>query len=326
MTEGILAAVIATRPHHRRVRTAPIAAPRAVLIAIWTAFALVLLSLAAYFVACAVVADKLSHPVRSAISEPPGMYGLAYEDVNFNSTDGTPLSGWYIDAPNSQGRVIVMMHGRDGIRDGTPAMPVAAALAGAGYDVFTFDFRGHGLSGGERYSMGQWETRDVTAALEVVKLRGATTIGAYATSMGGATELRAAVEHPEIAAVMADSAFANLPELLVTELPEASGLPAFFNPGIFDMANLLYGIDLWNNKPQEAVAKLGDRPLYFVHSEVDTQIPSQHSRDLYATATAAGNPNVSIWIASGEGHCRAYQNHPEEYTARMLTFFDAYLK
>jgi fermentation-respiration switch protein FrsA (DUF1100 family) len=326
MTTGILAAVIATRPQARRAQPAPVATHRAGLIAIWTTFVLLILVIAAYFAVGGVVADKLSHPVRSVISEPPEKYGLAYEDVNFSSTDGIPLSGWYIDAPANDGRVIVMMHGRDGIRDGTPAMPVAAALVKAGYDVFTFDFRAHGLSGGERYSMGQWETRDVTAALDVVKTRGATTIGAYATSMGGATELKAAVEHPEIAAVMADSAFANLPELLVTELPEASGLPAFFNPGIFDMARTLYGIDLWNNKPEEAVAKLGDRPLYFVHSETDTQIPSQHSLDLYATATAAGNPNASVWIAPGEGHCRAYQNHPDEYTSRMLDFFNTYLK
>jgi dipeptidyl aminopeptidase/acylaminoacyl peptidase len=326
MTEGILAAVIATRPHARRALPAPTTAHRAGLIAIWTVFVLLILVVAAYFAVSGVVADKLSHPARSVISEPPGMYGLVSEDVSFTSTDGIPLSGWYIDAPDNDGRVIVMMHGRDGIRDGTPAMPVAAALAGAGYDVFTFDFRAHGLSGGERYSMGQWETRDVTAALDVVKARGATTIGAYATSMGGATELRAAVEHPEIAAVMADSAFANLPELLVVELPEASGLPAFFNPGIFDMARALYGIDLWNNKPEEAVAKLGERPLYFVHSEIDTQIPSQHSQDLYATATTSGNPNARLWIAPGEGHCRAYQNHPDEYLTRMLDFYDAYLK
>jgi dipeptidyl aminopeptidase/acylaminoacyl peptidase len=326
MTEGILAAVIATRPQAGRVQPALTTAHRAGLIAIWTAFALLILFVAAYFVVSAVVADKLSHPVRSKISELPSMYGLAYEEVNFTSTDGTPLSGWYIDAPNNEGRVIVMMHGRDGIRDGTPAMPVAAALVGAGYDVFAFDFRAHGLSGGERYSMGQWEVRDVTAALDVVKARGATTIGAYASSMGGATELMAAVEHPEIKAVMADSAFANLPELLVTEMPEASGLPAFFNPGIFDMAKLLYGIDLWNNKPEESVAKLGDRPLYFVHSEIDTQIPAQHTLDLYAAAQAAGNPNASYWIAPGEEHVRAYRNHPEEYVQRMLAFFDAYLK
>ncbi len=326
MTEGILAAVIATRPRTQRAQHAPILSHRAGLIVIWTMFSLLVLFVAAYFIVSAVVADKLSHPVRSKISELPSQYGLKYEDVNFTSTDGTPLSGWYIDAPNNEGRVIVMMHGRDGIRDGYPAMPVAAALYGAGYDVFTFDFRAHGLSGGERYSMGKWETRDVTAALDLVKSRGATTIGAYASSMGGATELNAAVEHPEIKAIMADSAFANLPELLVTQLPEASGLPAFFNPGIFDMANALYGIDLWNNKPEEAVQKLGDRPLYFVHSEIDTQIPAQNSSDLYAAAIAAGNPNASLWIAPGEEHVRAYRNHPEEYVQRMLAFYDAYLK
>ena len=69
MTEGILAAVIATRPSTQRAQHAPILSHRVGLIVIWLAFALVVLYVAAYFIVSADVADKLSHPLRRKISE-----------------------------------------------------------------------------------------------------------------------------------------------------------------------------------------------------------------------------------------------------------------
>ena len=51
-------------------------------------------------------------------------------------------------------------------------------------------------------------------------------------SMGGATILRSA-PGMGVAAVVEESGYADLPLLLRERLPQSSGLPSFFNPGIF---------------------------------------------------------------------------------------------
>ena len=56
-------------------------------------------------------------------------------------------------------------------------------------------------------------------------------------SMGGAPVLRSA-PRMGVAAVVEESGNADLPLLLRGRLPQSSGLPSFFNPGIFLMAKL----------------------------------------------------------------------------------------
>lgn len=82
--------------------------------------------------------------------------------MRFSSTDGIPLAGWYIDSPGD--RVILLLHGRNGARDGGVNLKVANELAKRNYDVLMFDFRGHGASSGTDYSLGVLETRDVAGA------------------------------------------------------------------------------------------------------------------------------------------------------------------
>lgn len=290
------------------------------------AVALAAILVAGYFGISAYAADKLSRPERFALTSNPGQYGLKFEDVTFNSTvDNIQLSGWYIDSPGD--KVIIMMHGRNGRRDGGDALEIASKIAAHNYDVLMFDFRAHGASSGERFSMGQWEVRDVEGALNYLKGRGVTTIGAHSTSMGGSPMLYAALDHPEMQALVSDSSFSNLAPILERELPKASGLPSIFNPGIFLMVKVTLGIDLAANKPAEAVAKLGDRPLLIIQSSEDNEedtIPVSNAYDLQKAGV--NNPNLEMWLAPGKGHCKAYANNKDEYMHRLLSFYDKYLK
>ncbi|MEA2574602.1 MAG: uncharacterized protein QOH93_1900, partial [Chloroflexia bacterium] len=182
----------------------------------------VVLMLAGYFGVSGVVADKLSHPTRKAVVGTPAEHGMKYEDVQFNSTvDNIQLKGWYIDSPGD--KVILVMHGRNNNRAGGSLLSIMKGLYEHGYDALAFDFRAHGESGGERYSLGLQETRDVAGALQYLKGRGITQVGGLGFSMGAATELLAAPDQHEMKALVSDSSFASLPALLDKELPKASG-------------------------------------------------------------------------------------------------------
>jgi uncharacterized protein len=267
-------------------------------------------------------AGRFSHPIRQPVA-PCATYQLPCEDVQFASVgDNVPLSGWLIAGARPQ--TIMIMHGRDGRRDDPTIglIGIAQALHAQGYGLLMFDFRAHGLSGGDRYSLGDWERRDVAGALRFLTSRGVTSIGALGFSMGAATELRAAPDHPEMRALVLDSAFADLPPIIDMHLTEVSGLPRLFTPGIL-LAAGLYGMDLIDDRPREEMARLGARPVLLIHSKDDEFVPVSQAYELQAAG--AGDPNLQVWITSGPLHVRSYKMYPTEYLRRVSAFFAANL-
>jgi len=68
-----------------------------------------------------------------------------------------------------------MVHGKGTDRQAGPGdgnLAIAAPLVRAGYTVLVFDLRGSGESGGERFTLGAHEVRDVEGALDYLRLRG----------------------------------------------------------------------------------------------------------------------------------------------------------
>ena len=115
-----------------------------------------------------VLAVALAYRPRTSPTTDPGrLYGWAFERVTFPAAvDGTRIAGWWIPAaggesdrtlilcPGATGgpaAVLALVHGRPASADQLPA----PGLVADGYNVLTFDFRGHGGSGGHLVSYGQ---------------------------------------------------------------------------------------------------------------------------------------------------------------------------
>ena len=120
--------------------------------------------------------------------------------------------------------------------------------------------------------------------------------------MGGATVPRSA-PGMGVAAVGEESGYADLPLLLMERLPQSSGLPSFFNPGIFLVAKLFLDLDPWAVRPAEDAVKLSEEgvPLLIVHSKDDEVVPFEHAKML-----AASYPDAEFWRLEGYGHVEAY--------------------
>ncbi len=283
---------------------------------------LLLLLAVVYLAVSSYVAYSLWHPVRHALHTTPAAYGLQYEDVQFTSAvDSISLKGWLMDSPGKE--TILVMHGSNSVRDNYIGMEVSRALVQHGYDVFTFDFRGHGESGGDVGALGALETRDISGALAYLKGRGVDEVGSFALSMGAATELLAAPEHSEMRAIIADSSFADLFTVLDKERAR-NGIPSFFNPGILLASKVWFGIDPLENEPKRALARLEDRPVLIIHSSVDPLIPVNQAYELQKAGSS--NPNLELWIAPGSGHVTAFADNKEEYLKRVIAFFDKNLR
>lgn len=285
------------------------------------------IALLAYLGVSLVVAETLTKPYRRPLAASPAAFQLAYENVTFPSTgDRIPLRGWFVPASGSD-RVVLIVHGRNSNRTGDDGqhVPHAATLAAHGYNALLFDLRGHGESGGVRYTLGAAEQRDVLGAVAYLKNRGFAPerMGFWSHSMGAATVLLASASSPDVRTIVADSSFARLEDLLDRELPRASGLPGFFNPPILFFARTLFGADSRILNPVEVVGDLPPDSLFIIHGEADGLIPVDHARRI---AAAAGAAVYDLWLVSGARHDRVSEVIPEEYEQRVLAFFDEKLR
>jgi pimeloyl-ACP methyl ester carboxylesterase len=146
----------------------------------------VIISLAIAYVFSGVIL----YSVRQPIITTPKDYGLDYEDVEFQSTDGLALKGWFIPArpTNDDGpdKVIIVTHPMTFNRHGfvvknqgwlplfktdVDLLQIAPALHKEGFSLLMFDFRNHGESDGGITGAGLNEYQDVLGAIEYVKSR-----------------------------------------------------------------------------------------------------------------------------------------------------------
>ena len=150
------------------------------------------------------------HSRRQPIVRTPAEYDMAYEDVEFKSTDGLTIKGWFI--PSSDGnseKVIILTHpmpmNRHGFlpqNQGFPPLFKTAvdllktihALHQAGYPVLAFDLRNHGESDRGITGNGLTEYQDVLGAVNYMNDRtdlGVQEIGFVCFCMGAASTMAA---------------------------------------------------------------------------------------------------------------------------------------
>lgn len=230
---------------------------------------------------------------------------VTVEAVAFSSrADGTRLAAWVIRSVGD--RAVILIHGIDSDAWAGAAPELVRAYRDAGFDVLLFDLRAHGHSDGRRIGLGALERGDVDAAVDLLLDRGIPRgrIGLHGTSYGAAMALLAAAEIPEIGAVIADSAYADIRDLIATEVGRRTHVPGFIadwlmRPGIEVAARLLYGLDLAAVAPDRAVSRITPRPVLLIHGAQDPVIPLDHATRLKNHAPAAA---AELWILDGKGH------------------------
>ncbi len=149
-------------------------------------------------------ARLMVNPPRAKQWQTPSDEGWEYENVDFETSDGVPLSSWFIPASGNDPRpAIVIVHGWTWNRLGTDPgdlltrvtasaqvelLKPARALHDAGYHLLMFDLRNHGRSGSSPVvTFGHDEAHDVLGAVSYLKGRDvvdANRIGVLGYSMG----------------------------------------------------------------------------------------------------------------------------------------------
>jgi dipeptidyl aminopeptidase/acylaminoacyl peptidase len=209
-----------------------------------------------------------------------------------------------------------------------PGYREAGMLARNGFSVLMIDLRDHGDSYVEdgRSAWGTEEYLDVLGAwdwLRATQGLAAGRIGIAGESLGAASSMIAMAEEPSVAAVWADSGFADLGVLFGEKIGE-NGFPGWLAPGAMLWDWILAGDDLGSRNPLAAVERIGARPLAVVHGLADTSIPVHHATDL-AAVHARFVPGFEAWLVPRAPHLQASFAEAGEYERRIVAFFRASL-
>ncbi len=254
-----------------------------------------LLSLAAPLVGEVIAIYPPAFPRQA--ENPLGEVGLPYQDVEFPSSDGSMLRGWFIPA-GQDGAPVVLYAPATG-HDQRSGLSLVPALHEAGYNVLLFSYRGHGESDGVRgrFTYGDGESRDVDAAVQFLsKRKGIRQIAVIGHSAGAASAILSAARNPLIGAVVALAPFNSLDEVWQTSRP--SMVPAFVLEWTLWVAEHSRGFSRDNVRPLEVVSEIAPRPLLVIHGTQDDRITQEQVQQLVA---AASEPKT-LWLVEGATH------------------------
>lgn len=282
------------------------------------------------FIALAVVlfckraAKKVLHPKakRKALFAWPDQFGLTYKNVTFQTADGISLKGWWIPAEDSD-KTIICMHGWGMNRSGI--LPYTCFLRDLGYNLFYFDFRALGESGGDISSIGYLELKDVRAAIDFLKKNHPAQckkIGLYGLSLGGMVALGETARNPEITCVVAEAPYYSFRRVVARWAWLHYRLPYFpLLPIVLHYVRRELKANPERYSPRYTVSKIAPRPLFIIHGRYDNLVPAAHARRLYREA---GEPK-SLWIVPDAKHDKCGEAGGFTYKQKLADFFRTYL-
>jgi esterase/lipase len=215
------------------------------------------------------------------------------------------------------------------------------------YNVYSFDFRGHGEDkGGVSCTFGRDEIYDVQAAVEYVKSQNNLPCIAYGFSMGAASAIEAqARNHSLFDAMILDCPF-DSSENVIKQGLEGMKISAFgydfkmpgcsllqkyaFHPHVqafvknvlrcittLDPRNIQ--INMCRVYPAESIKKVSV-PCLFIHCKNDERINVQAARNIYNNSASKYK---ILRITNGRSHFDSYFYAPEKYTSWVREFLQA---
>lgn len=202
---------------------------------------------------------------------------IPHESVEFQSRRGNTLHGWFFANPVSR-QAVVLCHGRS--RNKSHEMPYVKDFL-TYYNVFVFDFTGHGENPYAATSIGCNESGDVLGALDWLEGRGFREISVMGHSMGGAAVIKAVAEYGTnfvVKAVVTEGAFAELGTLLIRKVQQYCVPPTVWWPA-FRIAEKIAGYSISKNEPAQYMHKVRC-PVLVMQADDDWLAPGGSAKRL----------------------------------------------
>jgi dipeptidyl aminopeptidase/acylaminoacyl peptidase len=250
----------------------------------------------------------------------PFEFQADYEEVELVTADGINFGAWHFRQPGSP-QTIIVSGGHKGQRQG--ALGISVALWRKGFNVITYSYRGMPASDSAPVTFGIKEVLELQAVIAFARKRiPSARIGLLGYSMGAVVSLLGAAGEPGVQALVLDSPFSDLRQLLVENLRATIKLPG---TSFVWLAGIMFWFRtrsrLSECSPKDVLSSLEPRPLFFIHGGADAITSVNHSRRLY---DAYRGPR-EIWIVQGAPHTGGYFADRPLYVERVAGFFARHL-
>mmetsp|Transcript_20058 Transcript_20058/g.36243 ORF Transcript_20058/g.36243 Transcript_20058/m.36243 type:complete len:470 (+) Transcript_20058:96-1505(+) len=257
------------------------------------------------------------------------------QDVTLTSSRGFPLecSHWRRVVKDRNGMLtaaspkddlmcIVYLHGMGSSR--CEAWAILEAALDEGMSVFSLDFAGSGLSGGEYVSLGHHEQEDVKTAIDYLRSSGrASAVALWGRSMGAATAIFRAGEDPSLAACVLDSPFSDFGELAYEIVNSFFKVPKVMVRMMLQLMRKEVwaeaGFDVMELVPLKSAAH-ADVPAWFCTGDADDFIGPHHS-DLLYEAWAGSDKHMTKFPRQ---HHRS--TRPRKFRTDAVKFLHSHMK
>lgn len=239
-------------------------------------------------------------PLRS-LSATPADWGMEYEEVSLQTTNGVSLHGWYLPHSGSN-RALLFFHGNAGnISHRGESLAIFHRL---GFNILIFDYRGYGQSEGSPTEDGLHA--DAVAAwrfLREVKGFDAGEITLFGRSLGGAVAARIAAEVKPVALIL-ESTFSSAKDVAAEVFPLTSK---------FMFLRFDFNTVKW--------IKSVTCPVLILHSPDDEIIPFSLGEKIYRTAN---EPKTMLRLRGD--HNRGFLQSQPDYENNISEFLSRYAK
>jgi pimeloyl-ACP methyl ester carboxylesterase len=259
---------------------------------------------------------RIISPTRSAIEISVGNFPGRPEEFTFAVPGGSQRVGWFFPGLRNA-PTIILCHGYASSRG--ELLTLATSLQDRQYNVFMFDFGGHGTNKG--YStMGYEEVGELSAAIDALVKRddvNPDSFGLWGINLGAYAALAVAEKNPRIRAVVLESAYERPGDFLKLQV-ERSGLSRI--PFLETMAAHAFG---WLHRKDSKIPPLS-RDLSRTNGmyKLFLEAPEEPAlaRETRALFLASPEPKQDAVIAQGN-YARMADDARHNYENRVLSFF-----
>lgn len=247
----------------------------------------------------------------------------AGKELSLEASDGVIVPVTYYTGEKESTSTVILVHGAGG--DRVSVVPLAKLYLENGWNVLTFDQRGHGDNSSNKVSFGYFEARDVECLVDYAanELKAESLI-VHGQSMGGATAgLYATTDHARehIDAVILDSPVDSMDRMfrgVFSEMEGSEDIPIDYVVACGDMyLKLVYGFSFADAETIDRMEENQVKTLVILSEKDDICYP-EIMEELYENIAADEKELMRV----DSEHIEGAIDDPDGYIEQVLNFIN----
>lgn len=243
-------------------------------------------------------------------------------NFTFKTFDDLKLSAYYYDNNNNSDKYVIIVHGYLGKAE--DMLYASKIFFDTGYNVLSFDLRGHANSEGDYIGMGWHDRLDLIQLIDLIISKNPDAkIVLYGVSMGAATVMMASGEDlpKNVKVIIEDCGYTSIKDIFSYQLKLIFKLPSF---PIINFADIITRIrakfSFFQGNCLKQVGK-STTPILFIHGDKDLFVPFNMLEPLYNSC----NCKKDILIVENAEHGMAAFVYKERYWEKVFNFINSCL-